>query len=70
MKLSDEEKMDPEILRYDDIYFGKGLPRKELDIQARKRRDLQLGREKFVKENVKFCGIVSPSFDVLCQVFI
>ena len=71
VKLSDEEKMDPEILRYDDIYFGKGLPRKELDIQARKRRDLQWANSNTLrKENVKFCGIVSPSFDVLCQVFI
>lgn len=54
VKLSNEKKMDPEILRYDDIYFGKGLDR----------------HGKFVKENVKFCGIVSPSFDGLCQVFI
>ena len=70
VKLSDKERMDPEILRYDDIYFGKGLLRTELDTQARKREALQLGREKFVNAHVKFCGIVSPSFDVLCQVFI
>ena len=71
VKLSDEEKMVPEILRHDDIFFGKRLPRRELDAQATKRRSLQWANSNTLrKENVKFCGIVSPSFDVLCQVFI
>ena len=70
VKLSDEDKMDPEILRYDNIFLGKGLPSKKLNEQAAKSRSSQWAASNTLKkENVQFCGIVSPSFDVLCQVF-
>jgi hypothetical protein len=60
VKLSDEEKqMDHEILRYDNIFFGKGLRSQKLDYQAAKRRSLQWASSNTAqtKENMKFCGI-------------